>query len=95
MNDYTHYNDGMIDYRAIEATIEGFSDPINVFVNTNGDCKTVPVDNFFGVSDLVDAYEQMWRADWNMDDEKQEYLERFKRYLIEVCGCAPKELERE
>ena len=84
--DEEHYNDGMIDVRVINEF-----DRV-VFVNCNGDAKAVSFDNnLFSPKELVEAYESMWRSDWNMDDEKAEYVSRYKSYMLK-CGCKPEEL---
>lgn len=85
--DPSHYNDGLIDVRHIQEFC------LVVFTNCDGDTKVVSYDdNFFSPIDLVEAYQMVWRADWNMDDEKASYTQKFKDWQI-ACGCDPEELE--
>ena len=85
--DESHYNDGLIDARNIQEFC------MVVFTNSNGETKTVSYDdNFFSPIELVNAYTSLWRKDWNMDDEKASYVQKFKEWQI-ACGCNPEELE--
>ena len=87
--DSEHYNDGMIDLRNIQEFCR------IVFTNCDGDTKVVGYDdNFFASCDLLEAYKSLWRKDWNMDDEKELYIKKFKEYLI-ATGCSAEELEEE
>lgn len=87
-----HYNDGMIDFRVIPSKPDGFSEEIAVFVNINGNALTVTTsDPMFVINDLVMTYKRMWRPDWNMEDEFDDYLDAFKKYLIWL-GCNPEEI---
>ena len=89
----THYFDGMIDMRIIPATTDGFSEPIAVFTNINANVMTVSAnDPMYRAYDLISTYKLLWRHDWNMDDEFDDYLESFKKYLLRT-GCKPEELE--
>ena len=66
-----------------------------VFTNCDGATKVVGYDdNFFAPIDLLKAYRELWRSDWNMDDEKEVYIKKFKEWNI-LCGCNPEELEED
>ena len=85
--DPEHYNDGMIDIR----NIQDFC--MMVLTNCDGDAKSVGYDdNFYSPADLIEAYESLWRTDWNMDDEKALYVKKLKDWMI-LTGCDPEELE--
>ena len=85
--DPEHYNDGMIDMRVISEFC------LTVFTNVDGDTKTVGFDdNFFSPADLIGAYVSLWKPQWNMDGEKEKYLDKFKIYLYE-CGCTKEDIE--
>ena len=87
--DTEHYNDGMIDVRNITEFC------MIVFTNCNGETKTIGYDdNFFAPIDLLKAYRELWRSGWNMDDEKEVYIKKFKEWNI-LCGCDPEELEED
>lgn len=83
----SHYNDGAVDFRVIEATLRGFGSPMAVFVGQNGFAKTVNADDpRFTPEDLIDAYSQTYDATGWGDDCKGDYVAEFRRYLIRV-GC--------
>lgn len=83
--DPDHYNDGLIDCRAIREF-----DHI-VFVNRDGESKTVCYDdNRFSAADLVAAYVSLWHDSWGEDREG--FVDAFKIFLV-ASGCAAEELE--
>lgn len=85
--DESHYNDELIDARIIHEFY------LWTFTNVDGETKTVPFDNnFFSPCDLVRAYKSLWGEDWNMDEDKPSYVQRFKEWLI-ATGCTAEELE--
>ena len=91
----TNYNDGYIDVHAVAPTPYGyFSEPLVVFVNSDGDTKVVNEgDNFYSPKDLVEAYEELFRkADPDNEETLQEGLTAFKAYLLEF-GIEEEELE--
>lgn len=91
----TNYNDGYIDIHAIAPTPYGcFSDPLVVFVNSDGDTKVVNEgDGFYSPKDLVEAYEELFtKADPDNKEGLEEGLKEFKAYLLEQ-GVTKEELE--
>lgn len=79
-----HYNDGLVDVTVIGE----FS--LVVFVNIDGDSKTVGFDtNFFVPKDLLDAYGEIFGKDWHVDVGP--FLDGYRKYLIE-SGCPEEDL---
>lgn len=84
MNDPTHYNDGLIDFRVIEE----FS--LIVFTNRDGETITLNYDDGRHTTlDEIKAYKGLWSKKWNMDDELEAYLQGFKNHLVSLL--VPKE----
>lgn len=83
------YNDGMI----AKIDIDEFC--MVVLVNCDGDTQTVSYDsNFFAPIDILRAYRQLWKKEWNMDDELEDYIAKFKKHLA-YQGAQESELEED
>lgn len=86
-NTESHYEDDLIKLN--------IDSDFCLWVFHNVDAKTKAIsfaDNMFSPRELVDAYKSMWGDDWNMDEDKPEYVQKFKDWLISN-GTNPEELE--
>lgn len=89
--DYRHYTDGTIELRYTDAL--GCGESWAVFVNNKGETRVIDTsDNFFGASDLVDAFKALASGSYDGEEEEKEALDAFKNWLV-ACGCDPDELE--
>ena len=85
--DPSHYHDDVIDARIIDDYC------LWVFANCDGETKVVNFDHpMFCPSMLIDAYKSLWRDDWNMDEDKPNYVAKFRQWMID-CGTTEEELE--
>lgn len=66
-----------------------------ILANTNGDVRIIDLDDGrTSPTDLLDAYRQLWRGDWHMDDEREDGLMEFKAWLIGI-GTDPEDLNED